>query len=69
MPRVDGITLCREVKADPATSLTPVIHLTGSASRAERIAALEAGSDDFVDKPFDRQELMTRVRSPCGHAT
>jgi putative two-component system response regulator len=63
MPGADGIALCREVKANPATSLTPVVHVTGSTSREERIAVLEAGSDDFVAKPFDLEELLTRVRS------
>jgi putative two-component system response regulator len=63
MPGADGISLSREVKNNPATSLIPVVHVTGSTSRAERIAALEAGSDEFVAKPFDFEELLTRVRS------
>jgi putative two-component system response regulator len=63
MPGSDGIELCREVKLDPQTSLTPVVHVTGSQERAERLAALEAGSDEFVAKPFDPEELLTRVRS------
>jgi putative two-component system response regulator len=63
MPGIDGIELCREVKGNPATSLIPVVHVTGSTSRTERIAALEAGSDEFVAKPFDFEELLTRVRS------
>jgi putative two-component system response regulator len=63
MPGADGIALSREVKSNPATSLIPVVHVTGSTSRAERIAALEAGSDEFVAKPFDFEELLTRVRS------
>jgi len=63
MPGTDGIELSREIKSNPATSLIPVIHVTGSTSRAERIAALEAGSDEFVAKPFDFEELLTRVRS------
>ena len=63
MPGTDGIRLCRDVKRNPATSLMPVIHVTGSTSREERIEALEAGSDEFVGKPFDLEELLTRVRS------
>jgi putative two-component system response regulator len=63
MPGTDGIRLCREVKRNPATSLMPIIHVTGSTSREERIEALEAGSDEFVAKPFDIEELLTRVRS------
>ena len=63
MPGADGIALCREIKSNPGTSLTPVIHVTGSTSRAERLAVLEAGSDDFIAKPFDVDELLARVRS------
>lgn len=63
MPGADGIALCREIKSNPATMLTPVIHVTGSTSRHERIAVLEAGSDELVAKPFDFEELLTRVRS------
>ena len=63
MPGTDGIALCRDVKHNPATSLMPIIHVTGSTSRDERLEALAAGSDDFVGKPFDIEELLTRVRS------
>ncbi len=63
MPGLDGIVICRQLKADPMTSLVPVIHVTGSTERAARLAALAAGSDEFVSKPFDVEELLTRVRS------
>lgn len=63
MPGADGVEICRELKASPATSLTPVVHVTGSTDRDHRLAAIEAGSDEFVGKPFDIQELLTRVRS------
>jgi putative two-component system response regulator len=63
MPGTNGIEICRTIKSDPATHLTPVIHVTASSSRTERLQALEAGSDEFVSKPFDLEELLTRVRS------
>jgi putative two-component system response regulator len=63
MPGTDGIDLCREVKSDPRTSLVPVIHVTGSIGRDDRLAALRAGSDEFVAKPYDVEELLTRVRA------
>jgi putative two-component system response regulator len=63
MPGTDGVDLCREVKSDPRTSLVPVIHVTGSIGREDRLAALRAGSDEFVAKPYDVEELLTRVRS------
>jgi putative two-component system response regulator len=63
MPDIDGVEICRAVKIDPAMRLTPIIHVTGSTSREERLRALEAGSDEFVGKPFDIEELLIRVRS------
>jgi putative two-component system response regulator len=63
MPDIDGVEICRAVKNDPAMHLTPIIHVTGSTLREERLRALEAGSDEFVGKPFDIEELLIRVRS------
>jgi putative two-component system response regulator len=63
MPDVDGVEICRAIKSDPLTHLTPVIHITDQAQRHERLRALEAGSDEFVAKPFDIEELLIRVRS------
>ena len=63
MPHLDGIELCRRVKASTDTRLVPFILVTGMADRANRIAGIEAGADDFLGKPFDSQELKARVRS------
>jgi putative two-component system response regulator len=63
MPDIDGVEICRQIKNDPTTHLTPVIHLTGMMTRERRIEALMAGSDEFVGKPFDVEELLIRVRS------
>jgi putative two-component system response regulator len=63
MPDMDGIEVCRLIKTDSYTHLTPVIHVTGNTVRSERLRAIEAGSDEFVGKPFDIDELLIRVRS------
>ena len=63
MPDMDGVDICRRIKTDPATHLTPVIHITGLTTHEQRLRALTAGSDDFVGKPFDIEELLVRVRS------
>lgn len=63
MPGGDGLTLCRAIKADPATRLIPVVLLTALESRDERLKGIDAGADDFIVKPFDLQELRARVRS------
>ena len=63
MPDIDGVEICRAIKNDPTTHLTPVIHITGLTTRELRLRALAAGSDEFVGKPFDIEELLIRVRS------
>jgi adenylate cyclase len=62
MPEMDGYEVCRELRAQPATSFLPVVMITASGEQ-EKIAAIEAGADDFIAKPFDQSELLARVRS------
>ncbi|MBI2323694.1 MAG: response regulator [Chloroflexi bacterium] len=63
MPRMDGITLCRRLKADPVRRLVPVVLITAHQDRATRLRGLEAGADDFLTKPFDSAELLVRTKS------
>jgi len=63
MPGMTGLDVCRQLKGDPATRLTPVVLVTGMAQREKRIEGLEAGADDFLSKPVDTQELLARVRT------
>jgi adenylate cyclase len=62
MPDIDGYEVCRRLRADPAAEFLPIVMVT-SAEGEERTAALEAGADDFVAKPFNNAELLARVRS------
>ena len=63
MPGMSGVDVCRELKTRTQTRFTPVVLITGNQDRAQRLAGLEAGADDFVNKPIDVPELQTRVRS------
>ncbi len=63
MPGMTGLEVCRQLKGDAATRLTPVVLVTGMAHREKRIEGLEAGADDFLSKPIDTQELLARVRT------
>lgn len=62
MPGLDGYEVCRRIRGDERTAFLPVVMITASDAQ-ERVAALEAGADDFVRKPFDRSELLARVAS------
>ncbi len=62
MPGMDGYELCRRLRADPATTLLPVVLVTSLDPQSERVKGIEAGADDFLAKPVNWAELFARVR-------
>jgi two-component system cell cycle response regulator len=63
MPGMDGIAVCRALRADPATVRVPVIMFTASGDEVAKLAALRAGADDFLVKPIDDKVLLARIRN------
>jgi putative two-component system response regulator len=63
MPRLDGFAVCARLKADPRTQFVPVIMLTALSEVADKVRGLDAGADDFLNKPVRREELLARVCS------
>jgi putative two-component system response regulator len=63
MPGMSGTSVCRELKHAPETRLTPIVLISGSGDRTTRLSALQAGADDFLNKPIDAEELKVRVAS------
>jgi putative two-component system response regulator len=63
LPGKSGYELCRELKEDPFTRLIPVVMITGLTDREDKIRGIEAGADDFLNKPIFPEELFARVNS------
>jgi putative two-component system response regulator len=63
MPGKSGYELCHQWKSDPATRLIPVVMITGLTDREDKIRGIEAGADDFLNKPIFPEELFARVKS------
>ena len=63
MPKMDGYEACRRMKEDPGTRDIPVIFLSAKAETRDKIMGLETGGSDYVTKPFDKGEVLARVRS------
>ncbi|MBN1180258.1 MAG: response regulator [Anaerolineae bacterium] len=66
MPRVDGLTLLRRIRADERLALLPVIVLTVRAESSVRLEALRLGANDYLAKPFETAELTARVKTLLG---
>lgn len=63
MPVKDGFETCKELKADPRTSQTPVVMLTAKVESEDIIVGLEAGADDYITKPFDIEILRSKLNN------
>lgn len=63
LPGLDGLEVCKQVRARPETQSTPIIMLTARVEESDMILGLELGADDYVTKPFSWPELRARVRS------
>ena len=63
LPGLNGLEVCRALRAGEKTSMVPIIMLTARGEESERIFGLDVGADDYMVKPFSPNELMARVRA------
>jgi CheY-like chemotaxis protein len=63
MPGLSGYEVCERLRQDPATRLLPIVIVTALGGQEEKLRAIEAGADDFLNKPINPPELVARVKS------
>jgi len=61
LPGLDGLEICRALRADPILGAVPILMLTARAEEVDRIAGFDTGADDYVTKPFSPKELVARI--------
>lgn len=68
LPGLDGLEVCRRLKADAKTSSIPIIMLTAKGEESDKVLGLGLGADDYVSKPFSLKELLARVQAVLRRA-
>jgi len=68
LPGIDGLEVCRRIRAAPEWAALPVVMLTAKGDDVDRIVGLELGADDYLPKPFNPRELLARVRAVLRRA-
>ena len=63
MPVMNGFAVCKNLKSDPETQLIPIVIMTALGGMEDRVKGIEAGADDFLTKPVNRDELMARIHT------
>jgi len=63
LPGIDGLAVCRQLKADPITHDIPIIILSAKGEEADIVIGLEIGADDYLSKPFSPRELLARIKA------
>ena len=63
LPEIDGLEVCKKIRAAPDTASLPVLMLTAKAEESDTVIGLELGADDYITKPFSPKVLVTRVKA------
>jgi two-component system, OmpR family, response regulator len=69
LPGVDGLEVCRRIRAAPEWSTLPILMLTARGEDVDKIVGLELGADDYLAKPFNPRELLARIRAVLRRGT
>ena len=63
LPKIDGLEVCKKIKADPSLENTAIVMVTAKGEESDIMAGLKLGADDYVTKPFSPKELVARVQA------
>jgi DNA-binding response OmpR family regulator len=63
LPGLDGLSVCKQLRREPATAGVPIVMLTARVEETDRIVGLELGADDYITKPFSMKEILARARA------
>jgi phosphate regulon transcriptional regulator PhoB len=63
LPGIDGLEVCKALKAERKTATIPIIMLTAKSQESDKVVGLELGADDYITKPFSPRELMARIKA------
>lgn len=63
MPRMDGFEVCKKIKEDPKKRMIPIIMITALTDTQDKIKGIELGADDYINKPFNKYELLVRIKA------
>jgi two-component system, OmpR family, alkaline phosphatase synthesis response regulator PhoP len=67
LPKLDGLEVCKQLRARPASRLTPIIIISARTELTDRLIGLEVGADDYITKPFSWAELAIRLKTQLRH--
>jgi len=62
LPKDDGYQVCQTLKGNPITSVIPIIMVTALNATPQKVKGIEYGADDYIEKPFDLEELLARIK-------
>ncbi|NUN49106.1 MAG: response regulator transcription factor [Candidatus Brocadiae bacterium] len=68
LPGMDGLEVCRRLRAEARTARIPILMLTAKGGESDRVVGLEMGADDYLSKPFSPRELVARVKAVLRRA-
>lgn len=69
LPKIDGLTVCKQIRSNPKTNTIPIIMLTAKSEESDIVLGLELGANDYITKPFSNKIVIARIRNQLRNIT